>query len=126
MLGAPRVHYDDTADLREERRHFIRILKCIRSLGGAWKQFPILDGPLNKSGKIQIPGKAGSCETIEDRLLPALSVRRGTAVPRARATLVERALRARFHLWIRRRDGSGLAQLNLFTVLHAALRRHDP
>ena len=30
---------------------------------------------------------AGSCEKIENRLLPALSVRRGTAVPRARATL---------------------------------------
>jgi len=49
----------------------------------------------------------GSCEKIENRLLPALSVRRGTAVPRARATQVERALRARFHLWTRRRDGSG-------------------
>jgi hypothetical protein len=43
-------------------------------------------------------------------------VRRGTTVPRARATLVERALRARFHLWMRRRDGSGLAQFNFFTV----------
>ena len=54
---------------------------------------------------------AGSCEKIENRLLPALSVRRS-----ARATLVERSLRARFHLWIRRRDGSGLAQLNFFTA----------
>jgi hypothetical protein len=44
------------------KRHFIRILKYIRSLGGAWEQFPILDGPLIKSGKIQIPGKAGGCE----------------------------------------------------------------
>ena len=33
----------------------------------------------------------------------------------ARSTQVERALRARFDLWIRRRDGSGLAQFNLFT-----------
>ena len=62
------------------------------------------------------PRRQGRCEKIENRLLPALSVRRGTAVPRARATLVERALRARFRLWIRRRDGSGLAQLNFFTA----------
>ena len=53
----------------------------------------------------------GRCEKNEKRLLPTLSVRRS-----ARATLVERALRARFHLWIRRRDGSGLAQLNFFTA----------
>ncbi len=59
---------------------------------------------------------AGSCEKIENRLLPALSVRRGTAVPRARATQLERALRARFHLSIWRRGGLGLAQFNLFTA----------
>ena len=47
-------------------------------------------------------GAEGSCEKIENRLLPALSVRRS-----ARATQVERALRARFHLWARRRNGSG-------------------
>ena len=47
-------------------------------------------------------GSEGSCEKIENRLHPALSVRRS-----ARATQVERALRARFHLWTRRRDGSG-------------------
>ena len=46
----------------------------------------------------------GSCEKIENRLFPTLSARRS-----ARSTQVERALRARFHLWIRRRDGSGLA-----------------
>jgi len=44
----------------------------------------------------------GNCERIENRLLPALSVRRS-----ARATQVERALRARFHLWIRRRAAQG-------------------
>ena len=38
------------------------------------------------------PQCGGSCEKIENRLFPALSVRRS-----ARATLVERALRARFH-----------------------------
>jgi len=59
-----------------------------------------LGSPLPNAGE-------GSCEKIENRLLPALSVRRRTAVPRARATQVERALRARFHLWTRRRDGSG-------------------
>ena len=56
-------------------------------------------------------GGEGSCEKIENRLLPALSVRRS-----ARSTQVERALRARFHLTIQRRDGSGLAQFNFFTA----------
>ncbi len=55
--------------------------------------------------------REGSCEKIQNRLLPALSVRRS-----ARSTQVKRALRARFHLWIRRRDGSGLAQFNVFTA----------
>ncbi len=32
---------------------------------------------------------------MEDRLLPATSVQRGMAIPRARSTQVERALRAR-------------------------------
>ena len=59
----------------------------------------------------RVPSREGSCEKIENRLLPALSVRRS-----ARSTQVERALRARFHLWIRRRDGSGLAQFNFFTA----------
>ncbi len=61
----------------------------------------------------------GNCEQIENRLLPALSVRRGTAAPRACSAQVERALRARFHLWIRRRDGSGLAQFIFFTASKA-------
>ncbi len=60
---------------------------------------------------IQSPPSQGSCEQIENRLLPALGVRRS-----ARATPVERALRARFHLWIRRREGAGLAQFNFFTA----------
>ena len=47
----------------------------------------------------------GRCEEVKNRcrLLLALSVSRRTAVPRARSTRVERALRARFHLWMRRR-----------------------
>ena len=65
---------------------------------------------------MSMPAHEGSCEKVENRLLPALSVRRGTAVPRARSTQVERALRARFHLWIRRRNGSGLVQFNFFTA----------
>ena len=53
----------------------------------------------------------GSCEKIENRLLPALSVRRS-----ARSTQVERALRARFRLWIQNRDGSRSSQFNFFTA----------
>jgi hypothetical protein len=56
-------------------------------------------------------GSQGSCEKIEDRLTPGLSVRRS-----ARSTQVERTLRVRFHLWIRRRDGSGSAQFKRFTA----------
>ena len=66
-----------------------------------------------------IPSRERSCEKIKNRLLPALSVRRS-----ARATLVERALRARFHLWVRGQGGSGLAQLIVFTASGArAVRR---
>ena len=65
----------------------------------------------------------GSCEEIENRLLPAPSVRRGTAVPRARSTQVERELCARFHLWIRRRDRSGLAQFDFSTALGCGAKR---
>ena len=57
------------------------------------------------------PPPEGSCERIENRLLSALSVRGS-----ARATQVERALRARFHRWTRRWDGSGLARFNFFTA----------
>jgi len=67
---------------------------------------------LARSPAIRLPSPQrgeGSCEPIENRLLPALSVRRS-----ARATLVERALRVRFHLWIQRRDGAGLAQFQSF------------
>ena len=53
----------------------------------------------------------GSCEKIENRLLSTLSVRRS-----ARSTQVERALRARFRLWIQNRDGSGLSRFNFFTA----------
>ena len=53
----------------------------------------------------------GSCEKIENRLLLARSVRRS-----ARSTQVERALRARFRLWIQNRDGSGLSRFNFFTA----------
>jgi len=73
---------------------------------------------------INSPLGKGSCEKIESRLLPALSVRRGTAVSRARSTQVERALRARFHLWIRRRNGSGLAQFN-FSQLQGVVRTNE-
>jgi hypothetical protein len=43
-------------------------------------------------------------------------VRRGTAVPRARSTQVERALRARFQLWIQNHNGSAPRRFNLFTA----------
>ena len=49
---------------------------------------------------------------------PALSLRRS-----ARSTQVERALRARFHLWIRRLEGSGFAQFNFFTASGAGAVR---
>ncbi len=44
-------------------------------------------------------------------LLPARSVRWS-----ARSTQVERALCARFRLWIQNRDGSGLSRFNFFTA----------
>jgi hypothetical protein len=43
---------------------------------------------------------------IEDGLVPQEAVRGGTAVPRARSTHVERALRARFRLWIENGDAA--------------------
>jgi hypothetical protein len=52
-----------------------------------------------------------SCEKIEDRVLPARSVRRS-----ARSTQVERALRARFRPWIQNRDGAGSSRFNFFTA----------
>jgi hypothetical protein len=53
---------------------------------------------------------------LKYRPVPALSVRRGTAVPRARSTQVERALRACFRLWIQSLKGQRLYPFNFFTA----------
>jgi hypothetical protein len=60
---------------------------------------------------MKIPSLEGSCEKIQDRICPAKSVRRS-----ARSTQVERALRARFELWIPSRDLSRSSQFNFFTA----------
>ena len=52
----------------------------------------------------------GSREKIQDRVFTARSVRRS-----ARSTQVERALRARFGLWIFGRDTSGVS-IQFFTA----------
>jgi hypothetical protein len=56
-----------------------------------------------------LPAPHKSCEKIEHRLPPGLSVRRS-----ARSTQMEHALRARFYLRIRRWDGSAPAQFNSY------------
>jgi hypothetical protein len=70
----------------------------VRKNGG---RIPSKNSPLTK----------GSCEKIEDRLLPARSVRRS-----ARSTQVEGALRTRFGLWIQNRDRSEPSRFNFFTA----------
>ena len=54
---------------------------------------------------------------LKNRLLRPLSVRRS-----ARTTQVERALRARFHMWIWRWDRSRMARFNVFTASGRTLR----
>ncbi len=73
-----------------------------------------------------VPLDKGSCEKIENRLISALSVRRGTAVPRA-CPHPGRTCAARAFLPVNSETGRfRSAQFNFFTVFHAALRRHDP